>query len=43
MLQTTGLFLKVLITLTSQQKLSQICGYMVSFQTGQHGSAGVIL
>jgi len=43
MFQTTDLFLKVMIALTFQQKLNHICGYMVSFQTGQYGSAGVIL
>lgn len=31
-----------MITLTSQQKLNQIYGYMVSFQTGEHSSAAVI-
>lgn len=43
MLQTTDLLLKVMIALTSQKRLNQICGYMVSFQTGQYGSASVIL
>lgn len=43
MLQRTDLFLKVMITWTSQQKLNQIWGNMVFFQTGQQNSPGAIL